>query len=141
MKRCPHGPSGGSYPGGSMCRLVGIVLSMANDRRARWPPYAPFCSDGIGLSVLPGALRLLGLAPVGCRRLTRSRVNVLAGRFILDAGCVVSAPLPALSGRSACAGPPTWGGGTFLSNPERSPSAVRGLLADRAHPPRAIWTY
>src|SRR5207244_8867231 len=87
-------------------------------KRARWPPYAPFCSDGIGLSVLPGALRLLGLAPVGCRRLTRSRVNVLAGRFILDAGCVVSAPLPALSGPSACAGPPTWGGGTLLGDPE-----------------------
>src|SRR5437867_4074062 len=99
--------------------------------RARWPPYAPFCSDGIGLSVLPGALRLLGLAPVGCRRLTRSRVNVLAGRFILDAGCVVSAPLPALSGPSACAGPPTWGGGTFLSDPEGPPSAVRGLLAEQ----------
>src|SRR5881396_209578 len=104
-----------------------IGLHTAN--RARWPPYAPFCSDGIGLSVLPGALRLLGLAPVGCRRLTRSRVNVLAGRFILDAGCVVSAPLPALSGPSACAGPPTWGGGTFLSDPEGPPSAVRGLLA------------
>src|SRR5436309_204017 len=102
-----------------------------NDTRARWPPYAPFCSDGIGLSVLPGALRLLGLAPVGCRRLTRSRVNVLAGRFILDAGCVVSAPLPALSGPSACAGPPTWGGGTFLSDPEGPPSAVRGLLAEQ----------
>src|SRR5881396_4038713 len=107
-----------------------IGLHTAN--RARWPPYAPFCSDGIGLSVLPGALRLLGLAPVGCRRLTRSRVNVLAGRFILDAGCVVSAPLPALSGPSACAGPPTWGGGTFLSDPEGPPSAVRGLLAARA---------
>src|SRR5207245_8506803 len=26
----------------------------------------------------------------------------------------------------------TWGGGTFLSNPEGSPSAVRGLLAIRA---------
>src|SRR5712691_12273268 len=82
-------------------RLVWAVIDICcveNSRptRARSPPYAPFCSDGIGLSVLPGALRLLGLAPVGCRRLTRSRVNVLAGRFILDAGCVVSAPLPAL---------------------------------------------
>src|SRR6266581_6417739 len=89
------------------------------DRRARWPPYAPFCSDGIGLSVLPGALRLLGLAPVGCRRLTRSRVNVLAGRFILDAGCVVSAPLPALSGPSACAGPPYLGRGDVPQQPRK----------------------
>src|SRR5207249_7285816 len=105
---------------------LGSFSPCPTSERARWPPYAPFCSDGIGLSVLPGALRLLGLAPVGCRRLTRSRVNVLAGRFILDAGCVVSAPLPALSGPSACAGPPTWGGGTFLSDPEghRRPSAV-----------------
>jgi len=43
-------------------------------------------------------MRLLGLAPMGCRRLTSSRVNVTAERIILDAGCVVSAPLPALSG-------------------------------------------
>src|SRR5437899_2659230 len=55
MKRCPHGPSGGSYPGGSMCRLVGIVLSMANDRRARWPPYAPFCSDYVVEALVPHA--------------------------------------------------------------------------------------
>src|SRR6266540_1074587 len=103
--------------------------SMGNDVRARWPPYAPFCSDGIGLSVLPGASRLLGLAPVGCRRLTRSRVNVTAGRIILDAGCVVSAPLPALSGPPLARGHHSEGGGTFLSDPERSPSAVRGLLA------------
>src|SRR2546429_4005935 len=73
------------------------VLLGCEQNRARWPPYAPFCSDGIGLSVLPGALRLLGLAPMGCRRLTRSHVNVTAERIILDAGCVVSAPLPALS--------------------------------------------
>src|SRR5436309_5140229 len=100
-------------------------------KRARWPPYAPFCSDGIGLSVLPGASRLLGLAPVGCRRLTRSRVNVTAGRIILDAGCVVSAPLPALSGPPLARGHHSEGGGTFLSDPERPPSAVRGLLAGR----------
>src|SRR6266699_5316805 len=99
---------------------------------ARWPPYAPFCSDGIGLSVLPGASRLLGLAPVGCRRLTRSRVNVTAGRIILDAGCVVSAPLPALSGPPLARGHHSEGGGTFLSDPESPPSAVRGLLAARA---------
>src|SRR6266581_3622484 len=105
--------------------------SMGNDVSARWPPYAPFCSDGIGLSVLPGASRLLGLAPVGCRRLTRSRVNVTAGRIILDAGCVVSAPLPALSGPPLARGHHSEGGGTFLSDPERPPSAVRGLLAGR----------
>lgn len=109
-------------------------------KRARWPPYAPFCSDGIGLSVLPGALRLLGLAPVGCRRLTRSRVNVLAGRFILDAGCVVSAPLPALSGPSACAGPPYLGRGDVPQQPRkvtvgrpRSPGRSRHLCGP-------IWT-
>src|SRR5437879_8945638 len=100
--------------------------------RARWPPYAPFCSDGIGLSVLPGALRLLGLAPVGCRRLTRSRVNVTAGRIILGASCVVSAPLPVLSGPPLARGHRSEGGGTFLSGPEGPPSAVRGLLAARA---------
>src|SRR3989442_2986843 len=77
-------------------------------------------------------MRLLGLAPMGCRRLTRSRVNVTAKRIILDAGCVVSAPLPALSGPPLARGHRTWGGGTFLSNPEGSPSAVRGLLAERA---------
>src|SRR5439155_20753578 len=110
------------------------------DRRARWPPYAPFCSDGIGLSVLPGALRLLGLAPVGGRRLTRSHVNVLAGRFILDAGCVVSAPLPALSGPSACAGPPYLGRGDVPQQPRgvtvgrpRSPGRPR-------HPEVPIWS-
>src|SRR5947209_9149817 len=140
MKRCPHGPSGGSYPGGSMCRLVGIVLSLSDVRRARWPPYAPFCSDGIGLSVLPGALRLLGLAPVGCRRLTRSHVNVLAGRFILDAGCVVSAPFPALPAPSACAGPPYLGRGDVPQQPRkvtvgrpRSPGRPR-------HPEVPIWS-
>src|SRR5213083_2029306 len=106
--------------------------SMGNDVRARWPPYAPFCSDGIGLSVLPGASRLLGLAPVGCRRLTRSRVNVTAWRIILDAGCVVSAPLPVLSGPPLARGHRSEGGGTFLSGPEGPPSAVRGLLATRA---------
>src|SRR5437899_2317118 len=107
---------------------------------ARSPPYAPFCSDGIGLSVLPGALRLLGLAPVGCRRLTSSRVNVLAGRFILDAGCVVSAPLPALSGPSACAGPPYLGRGDVPQQPRkvtvgrpRSPGRPR-------HPEVPIWS-
>ena len=108
-------------------------------KRARSPPYAPFCSDGIGLSVLPGALRLLGLAPMGCRRLTRSRANVTAERIILDAGCVVSAPLPALSDPPLARGHRSWGGGTFLSNPEGSPSAVRGLLAVRAHPQARIW--
>src|SRR2546430_11669740 len=106
---------------------------------ARWPPYAPFCSDGIGLSVLPGAMRLLGLAPMGCRRLTRSRANVTAERIILDAGCAVSAPLPALSDPPLARGHRSWGGGTFLSNPEGSPSAVRGLLAVRAHPQARIW--
>src|SRR2546428_1373549 len=106
---------------------------------ARWPPYAPFCSDGIGLSVLPGAKRLLGLAPMGCRRLTRSHVNVTAERIILDAGCVVSAPLPALSDPPLARGHRSWGGGTFLSNPGGSPSAVRGLLAVRAHPRARIW--
>src|SRR6266705_1772301 len=118
---------------GSTRRPYGGHLFLHRDcrKRARWPPYAPFCSDGIGLSVLPGALRLLGLAPVGCRRLTRSRVNVLAGRFILDAGCVVSAPLPALSGPPLARGHHSEGGGTFLSDPERPPSAVRGLLAGR----------
>ena len=100
--------------------------------RARWPPYAPFCSDGIGLSVLPGAERLLGLAPVGGRRLTISRANVTVGRIILDAGCVVSAPLPALSGPPLARGHRSEGGGTFLSGPEGPPSAVRGLLAARA---------
>src|SRR5436309_3234790 len=111
-----------------------------NDTRARWPPYAPFCSDGIGLSVLPGALRLLGLAPVGCRRLTRSRVNVLAGRFILDAGCVVSAPLPALSGPSACAGPPYLGRGDVPQQPRRV-TVGRPRSPGRArHPCGPIWT-
>src|SRR2546425_5481592 len=116
------------------------VLQGCERKRARWPPYAPFCSDGIGLSVLPGASRLLGLAPVGCRRLTRSRINVTVGRIILDAGCVVSAPLPALSGPPLARGHHSEGGGTFLSDPERPPSAVRGLLAGRAHPTAPIWT-
>src|SRR6267378_5124149 len=102
------------------------VLHGCEENRARWPPYAPFCSDGIGLSVLPGALRLLGLAPVGCRRLTRSRVNVTAGRVILGASCVVSAPLPVLSGPPLARGHRSEGGGTFLSSPKghRRPSAV-----------------
>ena len=77
-------------------------------------------------------MRLLGLAPVGGRRLTSSRANVTAGRIILDAGCVVSAPLPALSGPPLARGHRSEGGGTFLSNSEESPSAVRGLLAARA---------
>jgi len=76
---------------------------------------------------------------MGCRRLTSSRVNVTAERIILDAGCVVSAPLPALSDPPLARGHLSWGGGTFLSNPEGSPSAVRGLLAVRAHPRARIW--
>jgi len=123
-----YGPPRASF---SPCRMT---------ERARWPPYAPFCSDGIGLSVLPGALRLLGLAPVGCRRLTRSRVNVLAGRFILDAGCVVSAPLPALSGPSACAGPPYLGRGDVPQQP-RGVTVGRPRSPGRArHPCGPIWT-
>jgi hypothetical protein len=106
--------------------------SLSRQNRARWPPYAPFCSDGIGLSVLPGAERLLGLAPVGGRRLTRSRANVTAKRIILDASCVVSAPLPALSGPPLARGHRSEGGGTFLSDSGEPPSAVRGLLATRA---------
>src|SRR5438132_14168952 len=90
------------------------VLHGMRTERARWPPYAPFCSDGIGLSVLPGAMRLLGLAPVGCRRLTRSRVNVTAGRIILGASCVVSAPLPVLSGPPLARGHRSEGGVTYL---------------------------
>src|SRR5436309_3535032 len=127
-----------------VCRWIkglgGPALSRRFPERARWPPYAPFCSDGIGLSVLPGALRLLGLAPVGCRRLTRSRVNVLAGRFILDAGCVVSAPLPALSGPSACAGPPYLGRGDVPQQPRRV-TVGRPRSPGRArHPCGPIWT-
>ena len=68
---------------------------------------------------------------MGCRRLTNSRVNVTAGRIILDASCVVSAPLPTLSGPPLARGHLLYGGGTFLSNPEGSPSAVRGLLTER----------
>src|SRR5438128_8523440 len=116
--------------------MIPRLFSVDCRKRARWPPYAPFCSDGIVLSVLPGALRLLGLAPVGCRRLTRSRINVLAGRFILDAGCVVSAPLPALSGPSACAGPPYLGRGDVPQQPRkvtvgrpRSPGRSRAASA------------
>src|SRR5438309_8156915 len=101
-------------------------LRVGHQNRARWPPYAPFCSDGIGLSVLPGALRLLGLAPVGCRRLTRSRANVTAGRIILDAGCVVSAPLPVLSGPPLALGHRSRGGARFLSGPEVPALAARG---------------
>ena len=56
---------------------------------------------------------------MGCRRLTSSRVNVTAERIILDAGCVVSAPLPALSGPSACAGPPYLGRGDVPQQPRR----------------------
>src|SRR2546425_2480096 len=116
------------------------VLQGCERKRARWPPYAPFCSDGIGLSVLPGASRLLGLAPVGCRRLTRSHVNVLAGRFILDAGCVVSAPLPALSGPSACAGPPYLGRGDVPQQPRRV-TVGRPRSPGRArHPCGPIWS-
>jgi len=59
-------------------------------------------------------------------------VPVVEGRIILDAGCVVSAPLPALSGPPLARGHRSEGGGTFLSDPEGSPSAVRGLLAARA---------
>ena len=76
-------------------------------------------------------MRLLGLAPVGCRRLTRSRANVLAERFILGASCAVSAPLPVLSGPPLARGHHYEGGGTFLSSPEGPPSAVRGLLTAR----------
>src|SRR5213594_3430610 len=138
-------PVGASLPSGTLSAATiraaaGTFSPWRPDRRARWPPYAPFCSDGIGLSVLPGALRLLGLAPVGCRRLTRSHVNVLAGRFILDAGCVVSAPLPALSGPSACAGPPYLGRGDVPQQPRkvtvgrpRSPGRPR-------HPEVPIWS-
>src|SRR2546429_7606492 len=130
-------PVGASLPSGTLSAATiraaaGTFSPWRPDRRARWPPYAPFCSDGIGLSVLPGALRLLGLAPVGCRRLTRSRVNVTAWRIILGASCVVSAPLPVLSGPPLARGHRSEGGGTFLSDPEGPPSAVRGLLAARA---------
>jgi hypothetical protein len=63
---------------------------------------------------------------VGGRRLTNSRANVTAERIILDAGCVVSAPLPALSGPPLARGHRSEGGGTFLSGPwgHRRPSAV-----------------
>src|SRR2546425_13253016 len=111
-----------------------------NDKRARWPPYAPFWSDGIGLSVLPGALRLLGLAPVGCRRLTRSRVNVTAGRIILGASCVVSAPLPVLSGPSACAGPPYLGRGDVPQQPRRVTVGRPRSPGRPRHPCGPIWT-
>src|SRR5437764_5673480 len=127
-----YAPSEGTPPAATCTPPRRRSLHVERQNRARWPPYAPFCSDGIGPSVLPGALRLLGLAPVGCRRLTRSRVNVTAGRIILDAGCVVSAPLPVLSGPPLARGHRSEGGGTFLSGPEGPPSAVRGLLAARA---------
>src|SRR5256712_1311539 len=139
MERTPSDPSTGSIVPRLVRREIVSFSPCRTTDGARWPPYAPFCSDGIGLSVLPGALRLLGLAPMGCRRLTRSRVNVTAERIILDAGCVVSAPLPALSDPPLARGHRSWGGGTFLSNPEGSPSAVRGLLAGRTHPRARIW--
>src|SRR5207253_3857637 len=63
---------------------------------------------------------------------TRSPFNVPAGRIILGAICVVSAPLPVLSGPPLARGHRSEGGGTFLSGPEGPPSAVRGLLAARA---------
>src|SRR5207245_8613024 len=130
----------GSMSAATYTGPLGSFSPLSDVRRARWPPYAPFCSDGIGLSVLPGALRLLGLAPVGCRRLTRSHVNVLAGRFILDAGCVVSAPLPALAGPSACAGPPYLGRGDVPQQPRRV-TVGRPRSPGRArHPCGPIWT-
>src|SRR5438093_12602840 len=135
-----YAPSEGTPPAATCTPPRRRSLHVERQNRARWPPYAPFCSDGIGLSVLPGALRLLGLAPVGCRRLTSSRVNVLAGRFILDAGCVVSAPLPALSGPSACAGPPYLGRGDVPQQPRRV-TVGRPRSPGRArHPCGPIWT-
>jgi hypothetical protein len=78
----------------------------------------PSVSGSIQLSTLPAgperSLRLFGLAPVGSRRFTRSPKNVTDKRIILDRGCVVSAPLPGLSPNHFC-GPPSLGGGTFLS--------------------------
>src|SRR5437016_14316602 len=109
--------------------MIPRLFSVDANRRARWPPYAPFCSDGIGLSVLPGALRLLALAPVGCRRLTRSRVNVTARRIILVASCVVSAPWPVLPRPPLARGRRSVGAATGHRAPERPPSSVRGHLA------------
>lgn len=65
----------------------------------------PSVSGGIQLSALPvgpePSSRLFGLAPVGCRRFTRSMASVTAEQIILGHGCVVSGPLPWLSpGRS-----------------------------------------
>lgn len=78
----------------------------------------PSVSGSIQLSALPASpersSRLFGLAPVGSRRFTRSLTNVIAERIILGQSCVVSVPLPGLS-PSHLRGPPSHGGGTFLS--------------------------
>ena len=48
------------------------IDSRPPEEGSRWPPYDPSCSDGIVLSVLPGADRGLGLGfsigPVGGRQ-------------------------------------------------------------------------
>src|SRR4030067_2832781 len=77
-------------------------------------------------------VRPFELAPVGCRRFTKSsRDFIPKGIITLSRGCVVSVPLPGLS--PCCSGSPlSHGEGTFLSRPLMNralPSAIRLLLA------------
>ncbi len=99
-----------------------------------WPGEGsrpPSVSGSIQLSTLPvgpeWSSRLFGLAPVGSRRFTKSQTNVTAERIILGLSCVVSAPLPWLS-PAHLRGPPSHGGGTFLSWACALPSAALPLL-------------
>lgn len=66
------------------------------------------------------SIRPFELAPVGCRRFTKSSGDFIPrGIMTLSRGCVVSAPLPGLS--PCCSGSPlSHGEGTFLSRHGRT---------------------
>ena len=91
----------------------------------------PSVSGDIQLRALPAgperSSRLFGLAPVGGRRFTISPGNVLARRFILPRGCVVSVPLPWLSPNHFRGPPFSWRRDLPQLGPEALPSVALPL--------------
>jgi len=91
----------------------------------------PSVSGDIQLRALPAgperSSRLFGLAPVGGRRFTISPGNVLARRFILPRGCVVSVPLPWLSPNHFRGPPFSWRRDLPQLGPKALPSVALPL--------------